>query len=132
MENDEGPGEKERKAAHYQDSATATAPLSNSNPNENSADAKQEYRAEQWKIRREWLTIAGLFLAASAAIYQGVILSKQADALFAQLKEMKSAGVQTDKLVNSNADLAAAARAQALAQQQTALTAHDALVVKSG
>ena len=41
---------------------------------------------------------------------------------------MRSAEVQTDKLIQSNADLAAAAKAQAIAEQQTASTAHDTLV----
>jgi hypothetical protein len=129
MENEESAGQKEGKAAHNQESTEAASALSNSQPDKNSADAEKQYRAEQWKIRREWLTIAGLFLAASAAIYQGVILSKQADALTAQLQEMKNAATQTNKLITSNADLAAAAKTQALAQQQSAATAHDALIV---
>jgi hypothetical protein len=76
------------------------------------------------------------FAATAAAFYQIIILSqqagllsKQADALVGQLAEMKSAAEQTNKLITSNADLAAAAKAQAVALQQSALTAHDSFVM---
>jgi hypothetical protein len=127
-DNDQGTKEK-RETAHYQKSASTPAFLPEAGMDEGRTDAEKDNRAEQRKILREWLTIFGLFLAAAAAIYQGVILSKQADTLNGQLIEMGRSAVQTDKLIQSNADLAAAAKAQAIAEQSIAATTHDNLIM---
>jgi hypothetical protein len=127
IKNDEQSAQEERESAQNQESTTRATPISEAHSNEEHGNPEQQHRAEQWKIRREWLTIFGLFLAAGAAFYQGHVLSKQADTLNGQLLEMKNAGIQSDKLIQSNADLATAAKAQAIAEQQTAAAAHDTL-----
>ena len=86
-------------------------------------------RAEERKLYREWLTIVALFLAAAAAFYQGYVMSKQADTLNGQLAEMKSASIQTDRIVQSYADFAAAAKASATAEEQSAATARAYLIM---
>ena len=137
MEDDKSPGEKEREPAKNQERSDASASRVKATVDEESGNSKKEQNPEQrWKIIREWLTIGGLFGAAAAACYQIVILSqqasllsKQANAMSGQLEEMKHSAIQTDKLISSNADLAAAAKAQALAEQQSAATAHDTLIL---
>jgi hypothetical protein len=128
IKDDKQSAEEERETTQDKEGPARTTPISQTYSDKKRGDSEEDQRAEQWKIRREWLTIIGLFLAASAAFYQGYVLSKQAGTLNRQLLEMKSAEVQTDKLIQSNADLAAAAKAQAIAEQQTAATAHDTLV----
>jgi hypothetical protein len=127
MEDESSSHEKEREATHKQEDTLTSLALPESNPDKKGVE-EEARRAEQWKIRREVATIVALFLAAGAAIYQGIVLSKQADLLVSQLKETKNAEAQTDKLINSNADLASAAKDQAIAEQRSAATAHDAFV----
>jgi len=91
--------------------------------------AQERNRSEQWKLYREGLTIFALFLAALAALYQGSVMSKQADTLNSQLAEMKSAAVQTDKIIQSYADFATAAKVSATAEEQSAATARSSLIM---
>ena len=128
IKDDKQSAEEEWEAAEDQQGTARAASISQTESNEQRGNSEEQQRAEQWKIRREWLTIIGLFLAAGAAIYQGHVLSKQADTLNGQLFEMKNAEIKTNRLIQSNADLAAAAKAQSIAEQQSAVTAHEALV----
>jgi hypothetical protein len=85
--------------------------------------------SDEWKIYREWLTIVVLLVTAGAAIYQGAVMADQARTMNRQLDEMKSASLQTDKIIQSYADFATASKATALAEQQNAETARSSLLM---
>ena len=66
---------------------------------------------EHRKARREWVTIAGIFITAAFALGQGIVFCLQ-------LAEMKSAAVQTNKAIEmSNRIASAAVRANELAEE---------------
>jgi len=127
MQNDEGTDSEKGEAKQDVKSGYAPTFGTETAPNKENRNGNEHHRAEQSKILREWLTIGTLFVAGAAALYQDYVLSRQAALLEGQLGEMKSAGRQTDQLIKSNADLAAAAKAQAIASRESAKIAHDAL-----
>jgi cell division protein FtsB len=78
-----------------------------------------------------WTKILGVFqiVLAFGAIVSNVIAYGQLTVTRQQLAEIQSSSQQTEKLVNSNADLAAAAKTQAEAQAKSAETAQKALTL---
>ena len=69
------------------------------------------------------------FLLFLLGIASAVIANRTLSAINGQLNEMRTASEQTSKLIASNADLAAAAKAQSLAEQQSAEAAHASLIM---
>jgi hypothetical protein len=96
---------------------------------EASANRGEESREDRGKRFRDYLTLFFVMVTASGVLYQAYIFS-------GQLEEMKSAGVQTNKLIGANAKLAEAAGKQADAAQKqaqalvdSAKVAHDNMIL---
>lgn len=110
IKNDNNPTNPEGHAAGDKESADGAASRVHPQSNEGCKYDEKKERAEQWKVRREILTIVAVSIAAGASIFQGIVLYTQAGTLNGQLAEMRAAGIQADKLIQSNSDLAAAAK----------------------
>lgn len=102
MTEQEASGEEKREGQPNQKRASAAA-LINAFANQYAADREENKTREKHRIFREWLTIAGLFLAALVAAFQWNELrstdhsiAEQARVSAEQLKEIRAGAKQTD------------------------------------
>jgi len=89
---------------------------------EGQANRDEESREDRGKKFRDYLTLFFVMATAGGVLYQAYIFS-------GQLNEMKTAGSQTDKLIDTNAKLAEAAGKQADAAQKQAQALTDSAAV---
>jgi hypothetical protein len=103
----------------------AHQPTGSAQPTQSQDPSHFEKRIANATVAMALLT-TGLFLVGIAS---AVIANRTVDVISGQLEEMKAGSEQTNKLIASNADLAAAARAQSLAEQESATTANASLLM---
>lgn len=125
--SDQSGGDKERKEGAGNHKRASAAALVEAFARQYGADREESKRTEKHRIFREWLTIAGLFLAAGVAFFQWRELrstdhniAEQARTASEQLKEIRESGKQTEKTIAAFERMADATKQHVDVASQTA------------